>query len=276
MKLKSIIGALALSIFATSASAGGVTPLSTAAFTTLADSGNSSLVFSAWNSTGSYTFDLGTLLNTIVGADTVASTGGANATPNTNNTLTAATTSGSGSYDIKLTGFAATAFAASGSSWNLVAADSLSRNRALITQATTTAGQSITNDTVGLMATGLDNYLSLVGSGTLTNPAAATSNDLWWANGASWGDTLGGATSGTALAYGSIGQLFLAYQKSNNPDNGALDAGFSNLNYVAFTHLVGSDVYLTIQAVPEADTSGMMIAGLGMMGFIARRRKQVK
>ena len=31
--------------------------------------------------------------------------------------------------------------------------------------------------------------------------------------------------------------------------------------------------YTTVAAVPEADTSAMMLAGLGLMGFVARRRK---
>ena len=31
--------------------------------------------------------------------------------------------------------------------------------------------------------------------------------------------------------------------------------------------------YTNIAAVPEADTSAMMLAGLGLMGFVARRRR---
>lgn len=34
--------------------------------------------------------------------------------------------------------------------------------------------------------------------------------------------------------------------------------------------------YSTVSAVPEADTSGMMIIGLGLMGFVARRRSNNK
>jgi len=31
----------------------------------------------------------------------------------------------------------------------------------------------------------------------------------------------------------------------------------------------------SVAAVPEADTSAMLLMGAGVMGFIARRRKQV-
>ena len=47
-------------------------------------------------------------------------------------------------------------------------------------------------------------------------------------------------------------------------------SGFGNVKYYAELHgLVG------VAAVPEASTYGMMVAGLGLVGFAVRRRKQV-
>jgi hypothetical protein len=40
-----------------------------------------------------------------------------------------------------------------------------------------------------------------------------------------------------------------------------------------FVHMLGSDYFIT--PVPEADTSAMLLMGAGLMGFMARRRKQV-
>ena len=275
LKFKMIVSALALSFATTSFAA--LTPASTTAFTTNASTGNSSLVFSAWNGSGSYTFDLGYALNNLVGVDTISAVTGANATPNTNNALTAATaiTSPSAYYDILLTGFNATGLAASGATWNLVAADTSVRNRALVSQAT--AGGSATNSVVANIGTALNNFLSLNLQGSSSNPVTATSTDAWYANAAGWGDSLGSSgLTGTGIAYGDTAALYLAYQNSTKSANSLSAAGFSDTTYTAFTHygtgLNASDLYLTIQAVPEADTSAMMIAGIGLMGFIARRR----
>lgn len=280
MKLKLIVAALALSSFASVASAAVSHNYSASAV-----SGNSSFLFSAWNDTGSYTYDLGTLLNTVVGADTVAGVGSSsgNAAKNGNNTLPSATLTATGSYDIKLDGFSATSFASIGSSWNLVAADALVRNRAVVSQSvgSTFDGSTINNGMVSNVAYSFDNYRSLLANAdqysSYVGAVTASVNDAWYANGTTWSSTLGDSgITGTAVAYGSAANLYIAAQNSSDGDLADQSAVFSGLNYTAFTHLVGSDVYLTIQssvaAVPEADTSGMMLAGLGLMGFIARRR----
>jgi hypothetical protein len=283
MKLKLVTAALALS-FAGSAFA-ALTPAGTTAYSTNTTSGNSSLIFSAWDSTGSYSFDLGYTLTSLVGADniTAVTKASGNLAANNANTLTAPSTitSPPASYDILLTGFAASGFAANGASWNLAAGGTNVRTLFLVSQATT-GGQSISNSAVGNAANNLDNYMSLLSnSGPVADSVTATSTDLWYANASGWGSTLGASgISGTAVGYGSAAELFLAYANSSLAGNNLLSAGFADTTYTAFTHygtgVNASDLYLTIQAVPEADTSGMMIVGLGLMGFIARRRKQVK
>jgi len=280
MKTKLLLAALALS-FAGSASA-ALTPAGTNAYTTNTNSGNSSLIFSAWDSTGSYSFDLGYTLTSLIGADNITGVGrnSGNQAANGNNTLAAPSTitSPPASYDILLTGFAASGFAANGASWNLAAGGTNSRTLFLVSQATTN-GQSITNSAVGNAANNLDNYMSLLsGSGPLADAVTATSSQGWYANAVGWGSNLGNSgITGTAVGYGSAAELFLGYQNSNLADNNQLLAGFADTTYQAFMHYGtganASDLYLTIQAVPEADTSGMMIAGLGLIGFIARRRK---
>ena len=78
------------------------------------------------------------------------------------------------------------------------------------------------------------------------------------------------------------GNLFVAYQKSISSSNSDLLGGSSLLQtsggnpFTAYLSNVGGVEYLNIAAVPEVDTSGMMIAGLGLMGFIARRRNANK
>ena len=47
--------------------------------------------------------------------------------------------------------------------------------------------------------------------------------------------------------------------------------------YVNVQHpLSGNDVLVEISPVPEAETYAMMLAGLGLVGFAAARRKSVK
>jgi len=46
-------------------------------------------------------------------------------------------------------------------------------------------------------------------------------------------------------------------------------------NILSWTGNLTSQSFITTAAVPEADTSAMLLMGAGVMGFIARRRKQV-
>ena len=48
-----------------------------------------------------------------------------------------------------------------------------------------------------------------------------------------------------------------------------------NVAYVNVQHpLSGVDRTIMISAVPEAETYAMMLTGLGLLGFMARRRKK--
>jgi hypothetical protein len=73
-------------------------------------------------------------------------------------------------------------------------------------------------------------------------------------------NVLGGAPYFT----GGFGFMPINFEQWNEA-TGAMDAGF----------LDASVTSMTVTAVPEAETYAMMLAGLGLVGFMARRRKQI-
>jgi hypothetical protein len=52
-------------------------------------------------------------------------------------------------------------------------------------------------------------------------------------------------------------------------------AQVSNAGFNPYFNLSSAGGLSYVAAVPEADTSAMLLAGLGLMGFIARRRTAV-
>ena len=153
----------------------------------------------------------------------------------------------------------------------------------LLSQAGTS--MSPTNSQVKNGANNVGIYESLGAAASTSTGTLAASTDAWYANGAGWGDAQAGVgIGGTSNALGSTSNLYVAWMNSLTSAKAGSTAGFTQLtanglNVVAFTHAVGADTYLTIAqapvaAVPEADTSAMMLAGLGLMGFIARRRNR--
>jgi len=259
--LKSVVAALALSLAATTASANVVNA-------SAADNGQ--FLFTSWNSSGSYSFQLSTAINDLVGADTV----NGDLTGNSTNSLAAPILTASGTYQVLLTGYQASAYGGVGSNWNLVAADVDARNRVVYTQRTGGVfnANNVDNVKVANLGNTFTNYEGLLAAvGDFTSIATA---DPAYGNGAAWGDSLASNISGTSTGAGgylSSMNLYMAYQKSTDLDSSK--AGVQNLLYRAFLTSDGTSTYLNIAAVPEADTSGMMIAGMGLMAFIARRRK---
>ena len=237
----------------------------------------SSLIFSAWDNNGSYSLDLGSFLNTFIGADT---TGGSSSL----NTLTASGTAYLGTVaangtiaDIALTGFN---MSGTGVQWNLAAGDSTSRKRLLVSDNGSLT--HITNSQIGVANGSIGTYLGFGAAASTATGTLATSTDAWYANSSAWGDGLGiGNTgfAGTANTLGSTSDLMVAWQTSLSNTYSGYDAGFAHLtaggqNVTASIMGTGANSYLHIAAVPEADTYAMFLAGLGLMGFIARRRMQ--
>ena len=280
-KLKTILAVIALT--ATSAATAATVPNVTVSTAVLGSGANgSSLVFSAWNDTAGtgYSVDLGYTLNQIIGADTIVSGSAGTA----NNTMADATLTSSALTSGQVISIALPDWNLSSGSWNMAAVDTTGRNRLLVTNSSAWTGA--TNGDIKLAGAGLNNYLNQgaalsTSAGTLS--ATATS-DAWYPNSASWGDSLGGTgITGTAFDLTGTANLFVAYQKSITSSNGGLGGGYAALTTLtggqtitAYLSNVSGVEYLNIAAVPEADTSGMMLAGLGLMGFIARRRNSKK
>jgi MYXO-CTERM domain-containing protein len=232
---------------------------------TSAAAGNSSVIFSAWDANGSYSLDLGSFLNTFVGADVAVGTN-------------PGSTFNGGTLDIALTGFNLTS-----GSWNLVAGDNNGRNRLLVTQSGTLAG--VTNSQVKTAAQDIKSYLDMGAATSTTTGTLGTPTDPWYANSNTWGDNLGGtfAVGGTSNDLSQVSNLYSIWQTSQVAGQASAAAGFAQLHnaagdfYTAKVIGTGANAVLEIaavSAVPEADSWAMLLAGLGLMGFIARRRTQ--
>ena len=99
---------------------------------------------------------------------------------------------------------------------------------------------------------------------------------LAYADSSAWGDNWGGTAN--FIATGAIGDsmdLYLLRQSS-----GAFAARFSpsiyealNFNGNAYQATLDMSGNLQVAAVPEPETYALMLAGLGLVGFMARRRK---
>ena len=275
-KLNTLVVAAVLAVAATSASA---------ATLPVAASG-SSVIFTAWDANKSYQLDVGKFLNDFIGADTAgAGTAGA-LVGNTTNALAASGSSYSGAvaadgtiFDVVLNGFN---FAPGDSAlWNLAAADKNSRNRALLTQANPLS--TLTNINVSNIGGGVNSYIGTGAAPTSLVGQTATNSDPFYADAALWGDTLGTNFSGTSNALGAVSNVYVAWQKSISSNQSGSAAGLAQLSaggngvygttYVDASNTTHFKLFTTeVAAVPEADTSAMMLAGLGLMGFIARRR----
>lgn len=288
-KFKALMTAALLSIAATSANAAiEQNPASENL------GANSEFFFSAWDDVAGvgYTLDLnwGNYLNNIVGADTAASSTG-NATLLAQATVGASLIGANGViYDSALTGF--NLGASSNVQWNLAAYDVSGRTRGLITKDVTDASPiSISNINIKGMVTALNLYSlesnGFVAQGTAGDGAIDTYALTVIADAKAYagepGANIAGRVQDTTNVLGASSNLYYLAQTSLLSAQGNTQAlqqvlkAYDGSDVIAKTYLSSADnqwhlQIAAVQAVPEPETYAMLIAGLGLMGFSARRR----
>jgi hypothetical protein len=286
-KLKTIVAASVLAVSATSANAaidlGSVSP------------GNSELVFSAWDSVAGvgYTYDLlsSLTLQSFIGADVSTS---ANATMLANAVVDNSLITGPNGQilDVALTGIPFSSNFAN-VEWNLAGVDLFGRGRALTTKDLTDATPfAISNNNVRSAMTAMNSYFSqanalAVAQGNTGDDAFNTSipaNDAGYPG--NYGNNWSGFFGDTTNALG--GTSFVYFTAQTTQASSAAPALFKQMatatgeNLVVSTYQQAGQWRLNLSVaqtapIPEPETYAMFLAGLGMMGAVARRRKgQVK
>lgn len=250
--------------------------------------GNGELVFSAWDGAVGYTYDLEwtAALNDLVAG------GAADGTYATSPSATvAASMIGAGGviFDHVLTGFSNFSDL-SAVQWNLAAADSVGRNRFLTTLGDSAADMNVSNLNVKSAVTVFNSYVGGANGKSTDNVTMAVDGyaNTILADGVGYagnnGDNWGGKTNDSTSLLGASTSLWvLGMNNSSTTGTAGSSTGYIN-QLLAFdgravtasTYLAqdGYHLQLAVAAVPEADTYAMFLAGLGLMGFIARRRMQ--
>ena len=230
-----------------------------------AASGNGELFFTAWDGANSYTFDLNTTIDAFQSG--VAAAGSVSSVFN---------------LDSVFSSFIAGANL-SQLSWNILAGDSLGARR-LLTTFNTLPATTIANDIARNAVTGMQSFVNAVNVGIPAggNSATFAVGSPGYANntsGVRFGNNIAGnlnfSNAGTVAnnSYDSgLGFMRLdglASGVARSTYTPYLDEGFAVRAY--FNAATGT---VTIAAVPEPETFAMLLAGLGLMGAIARRRRQ--
>lgn len=258
MKLKLIAAA---AVLAASGAANAV--ISTGA------SGNGDMFFSVWDGFNSYTRDLNITINAFEAA--IAAPG-----------LLPGTVPGSFSFgaDALFTSFLSTANLST-LVWNLVATDSAGPQRSIYTYSTL-PGTRIDSITNRLAVGSSDRFAGLVNSEALfssgADSAVFAAGTPAYAGQEGFGprifNLLNFSTAGSA-ANNSLASGLNMVRVNGAPSGNALttytpylDEGFAVRAFLD----TGSGT-LSIAAVPEPETFAMLLAGLGLMGAIARRRR---
>ena len=251
-----------------------------------ANTGNGSLVLTLLDRVGtiSATFDLGKNYSNFTVAPNVAANTALNGGFLTSN-VDAAGTSFSwnltqGDYAAAWTSFLAVGTLAN-TQWGVLAGDGLGSGaggRGYITTASA-AGTTISGANVSTDVGNLDTYLTQVNAegnhSIVADGGSTATTGSGYAGGALIG--LNGALSGKGpTTLGAVGADLGVIQVSTvaNSLNAANQYTFANNAHFNLSS-TGLLTYSTtaVAAVPEADTWAMMFMGLGLMGFIARRKQ---
>lgn len=230
--------------------------------------GNGGLFFSAWDGVNSYSRNLGYSIDSFESGLAAAGAIDLNF-----------------AADATFTSFMSTAGTAN-LKWNVVATDQLGARRVLETFTAPQPLTTKTSDVIRNVAVGAGNFVTAI-NGKLTSTDSATFQ---------FGEN-GYADLATGNRFGETGAGLLNFSNAgsfstNSAVNGLsfmrINAASSGISASTYTpYLDGTDavkVYLdgsnalhisaVTAAVPEADTYAMLLAGLGLMGAIARRRNK--
>ncbi|WP_124552787.1 PEP-CTERM sorting domain-containing protein [Methylophilus methylotrophus] len=257
-QLKALAAALVLS----------ASSLSAQAAMDLSSTGNGSFVLSVWNADlGSATFDLGYNYNSF--ADLVSQ----------------------GTFDLTAGNYAsAWSFISAASSaptyWAVFAGDNAGSARTkgsfgFFTTANSTDGMSQLQSTASVNTGVLANMDTYIGAAN-----NAPGNHSTVANGANISTLTANSGAGSAGAYGTgkagaAGPFARAELDQSQQMLQILSQGTAapTANFMAnatgnnYTFKLSSAGLLSVTAVPEADSYAMLLAGLGVLGLVARRRK---
>lgn len=181
--------------------------------------------------------------------------------------------------DANLTSFLSGTSNVAGLRWNITAVDSSGTDRFLTTSSGITTAQSPTYTQLRTYASQGDIFLAGV------NPALGAQESVVL-NGAAagisvFGGNIGGKTTGTGAfsTDGAVGDSLGFYLLSEKATTGTTTKAtlnqFSDASGNALTWQFKSDGSLTyaVAAVPEPESYALFLAGLGMIGAIARRRR---
>lgn len=259
-----------------------------------ASTGNGEFVFSAFGNGYGYTFDLYDIgfaealgsdvrMNSLIGTQFNA---GAVPESPASVTVNGGFRAGDVLFDIALPGFdsfMASVGASDAVLWNLVALDGSGIRRLIQTVAATPA--AMVHDAALINSiTAMDVYNSSV-SAVMVELGATDSYAFTDSNmGAAYAGTVGGDFGGNggwfnAAALDTAMDLYVLRSRgtgANVNNYGAYGqlAGADGNPLVARVALVGDSYHLQVAVVPEPESYAMLLAGLGLVGFMARRRKQ--
>ena len=251
-----------------------------------ATSGNGEFFLTVWDTNGtadgaddrSYTLDLGINLNSFASAAVV---------PVVNSAVVTEGYSQSWAADALLTSFLSTANLAN-VSWNVMAGDGVGAHRMAMTVSDGFSGDS--NRTTAQLREWdgqMDSYLIAVNAmmtGDQTNTATYNESIVATnADGAAFGGDSGvsfGSTLGSKLDFTNAGGIggdlaFWMFYENTTTIAEVREWQFQSTGGTPGLWTLANNGTLTyaVAPVPEAETWAMLLAGLGLVGMIARRRK---
>ena len=234
--------------------------------------GNGELFLSVWDNNGtaeaaddrSYTRDLGITLNDFASAL---------ASP----VAVAPQPTFSFAADALMTSFLGQTSDLGNLRWNVAGFDAFSADRAALTVATGFAGSTQTYAQFRGWSGGAATHLAAVNplgdntSNAINASGTATSADgNAYSGGVIWGNNIGGKAD--FANDGGIGDSLGIWMFYETVASGSTTTKVKQLDLANFATL-SADGGLLITPVPEPETYALMLAGLGLVGFMARRRK---